>query len=531
MSKITVLYYRFYKLMVFNKFYSNESRNLKIRQIFCLVLGDVIETTFPVVIDKNMTVAHLKELIKQEIAPHYNNIPAYKFDLLKVDIPISKENLYKKIDVENINEYENENLLLNITMKEVFYEGLENNNIRIIIKPPDPEESDEGRDGLMVISPIRLKQIVECVESNKITLLRGPPSSGKTTLGQMLRDHFEALKHISIYISLAGISGGPEIYDVKLFDDYWMNEVGFSWTEISECKDIVYVFIDEIQVIYGNGAPFFWGDLKKLSSSSPDFNIPESVQKAIFNITGGHPGLYRFILTALRNQFHENGRTADMLRFLASSSLWDCILGNARAFHWICDWSITKEESEFIRRKILYYQNNVPFSADYAVSPVVKKFIKIGLFSTIGPNEQIQFTAPIMRVILSHYLFTAPLNFESLPARTFDEFLLRTIERMNPDNLRQLLGKGCDNDSYLYERSWQMEWYRTAVSVVPAGTSISADVGAVFGSVGFLDFYINGELCWGVELTREGNRLNEHAERFETNDTYADIPLKQWAIL
>ncbi|CAG8724373.1 26535_t:CDS:1, partial [Gigaspora margarita] len=65
------------------------------------------------------------------------------------------------------------------------------------------------------------------------------------------------------------------------------------------------------------------------------------------------------------------------------------------------------------------------------------------------------------------------------------------------------------------------------IAPLPAGTSISA----VFSFVRFLNFYVNGELCWGIELTREGNHLNEHAERFETNDTYVDIPLKQWAIL
>ncbi|GES76252.1 hypothetical protein GLOIN_2v1488499 [Rhizophagus clarus] len=43
-------------------------------------------------------------------------------------------------------------------------------------------------------------------------------------------------------------------------------------------------------------------------------------------------------------------------------------------------------------------------------------------------------------------------------------------------------GKG----TYLYERSWQMEWFLTVKTVVPENASISADVGASFGSVGFL---------------------------------------------
>ena len=38
-----------------------------------------------------------------------------------------------------------------------------------------------------------------------------------------------------------------------------------------------------------------------------------------------------------------------------------------------------------------------------------------------------------------------------------------------------------------------MEWYRSAMRACPRGATVSADVGAVFGAVGVLDFYVNGE--------------------------------------
>ena len=50
-------------------------------------------------------------------------------------------------------------------------------------------------------------------------------------------------------------------------------------------------------------------------------------------------------------------------------------------------------------------------------------------------------------------------------------------------------------------------------------------------SAGFLDFYINRDLCWGVELIREGDRLLKHAQRFEKGGDYENIPLKDWAII
>ncbi|CAB4410130.1 unnamed protein product [Rhizophagus irregularis] len=116
-----------------------------------------------------------------------------------------------------------------------------------------------------------------------------------------------------------------------------------------------------------------------------------------------------------------------------------------------------------------------------------------------------------------------------LTRQDFNKFLIRSIECMSKHILSESYGRGVN--SHLYEVGWQNEWYRSAVSVVPLGASISANVGYVFGSDGYLDYYINGEICWGIELTREGNHLAEHANRFYENGKYKDIPLKEWIIL
>ncbi|CAG8559314.1 4284_t:CDS:2, partial [Paraglomus occultum] len=121
-----------------------------------------------------------------------------------------------------------------------------------------------------------------------------------------------------------------------------------------------------------------------------------------------------------------------------------------------------------------------------------------------------QFAAPLVRVILGQRLFTAPATLSNLPkANDFENFLVMSICRMRPPILRESLGKERLN-SRLYERSWQMEWYRAASTVVPAMATISPDVGPIFGSTGFLDFYVNSGLDGG---------------------TYEEIPLKHWAII
>ena len=59
-----------------------------------------------------------------------------------------------------------------------------------------------------------------------------------------------------------------------------------------------------------------------------------------------------------------------------------------------------------------------------------------------------------------------------------------------------------------------MEWFRT-----------------VFGVTGFLDFYVNNNLEWGVELLRGGDRMKEHVDHFADREGYEDIPFKRWVIM
>ncbi|CAG8453033.1 4396_t:CDS:1, partial [Paraglomus occultum] len=452
-----------------------------------------------------------------------------------------------------------------------------------------PPESDEGRDSLMVISPCRLKMIDEFMTANRFSLLRSPPYTGKTTLGVVLRDYFLALNHKAVYISLAGMAGKETRFNENLFQHYWKERVGHTWDEIIRWTEPTEIIIDEAQIIYGDCAPFFWGDLKELMStpwenitlrvlllatydpalnSQPSpvhftntlgldalritsdeferlvatfverrralgneaFGIPTPVKKAIFNLANGHADLCRFALTSMHHMFRDNDSDSavNMLRYLASSH-FRTALQCTRAFVWTQNWSPTVQESEFLSKIFLSCDSESFCNVGVDSNPVAKSFFKLGLLTTI--NHRSLFTAPIMRIVLGHCLFTVSGGSKSSPAITFDEFVMRTIERMKPSILSKSLGRGTDQESYLLERTWQMEWYRAATSAVPVNATVSPDVGGVFGSVGFLDFYVDGDLCWGVELLREGDRMKEHRKRFAQDGEYKNIPLKEWVII
>jgi hypothetical protein len=112
----------------------------------------------------------------------------------------------------------------------------------------------------------------------------------------------------------------------------------------------------------------------------------------------------------------------------------------------------------FICRDNDFYPVDVDSKLD-----IVKRFIKSGVFATNSTNGKMKFSAPITRIILSHCFFTSSLA--RSPTTNFEDFLTRTIERFSPSKLINSFGKGID--SRLFERIWQMEWYRTATTVVP----------------------------------------------------------------
>ena len=65
-----------------------------------------------------------------------------------------------------------------------------------------------------------------------------------------------------------------------------------------------------------------------------------------------------------------------------------------------------------------------------------------------------------------------------------------------------------------------------------APTKCHPDVGAIYGSAGYLDFYIDGDIQLGFELLRNGVRINGHLNRFDAdNGIYRDIPLRDYAVL
>ena len=57
----------------------------------------------------------------------------------------------------------------------------------------------------------------------------------------------------------------------------------------------------------------------------------------------------------------------------------------------------------------------------------------------------------------------------------------------------------------------------------PVTVYISPDVGADFGSHGFVDFFVDDDRKWVIELLRDGERAEDHENHFKLDGIYAKI--------
>ncbi|CAG8640461.1 10806_t:CDS:2, partial [Racocetra persica] len=246
-------------------------------------------------------------------------------------------------------------------------------------------------------------------------------------------------------------------------------------------------------------------------------------------ITAYHPGLIAFTMDEIYKRFVK--RTSelefgDIFAFLKSYEFYShlkCI----RATPQVTDMS---DEEKKIVDKVLFKKslkiqtNRIPYN-----SRIIKTNVLVDIGKTVD-HSTLNFPAPLLMVTYLQDRFGHVTRSIS-PPKTFEDFIKSVFAIMNPKILQN--SKGRSKDGRLFERVWQMEFYRASLQVLPDDIYPSVDVGKVFRSKGYVDFYINDNRNWAIELLRDGEKLDQHKERFQKAGIYVPIlkHTKRWAII
>lgn len=148
----------------------------------------------------------------------------------------------------------------------------------------------------------------------------------------------------------------------------------------------------------------------------------------------------------------------------------------------------------------------------------------------VQTTDRIEFSSPVMwRYFVK--MRVGDIERALHGPETLQEMIARVVRAINYDSIRKTLGRTLSNDIPL-ERAWQMEFFKASYRCTPSTCVTSADVGALFGSTGFIDFTVDcGDDFWGIELLREGNKLDEHIGRFAPGGPYSLLQLSDYCLV
>jgi len=139
----------------------------------------------------------------------------------------------------------------------------------------------------------------------------------------------------------------------------------------------------------------------------------------------------------------------------------------------------------------------------------------------------VEYASPLLRRIIRNSLFSSLTRPQTPPLSLYD-FMVDAIRMMNPDVFKSqfaVLRSGT-----LSEAVWSREFYRVATALLPEKCVISPEVRALSGAQiyysGSLDYYVDGELQWLIELLVGGSKLGGHVKRFEVDGIYKTLPIK-----
>ncbi|KYQ91845.1 hypothetical protein DLAC_07649 [Tieghemostelium lacteum] len=426
-------------------------------------------------------------------------------------------------------------------------------------------------------------KVLKHLDTNNVTLIRSPPFTGKTSFGQIFHEYLKKTKQ-KVYIRRVSVIW-LEYDGVENFQNSWKMYTGrtFSdWFKFAKSND-VYFILDEVQVLYDTSLAIydlFWNKIKssfhritilmlagygeKLGSqhSTPislphyedpqilflklseyhelckvytkiHFPIPEHAISVIWAESGGHIGIIFETLYRIKQKFKNSGvDEKNLVAFLRSQEFANIIM-NTRSCPIIEDSNgdalLSKEELEILDHVIDYKY----FEFKKLINPALSKLIKKGYLIKIGNKNEYKFPSPWYYKLYLHQRNTKiyepfwgriPENKEGIIL-----LLIEALKRFRLFRAAHTLSVGSNNS--ILESFWHNELFASLTTYfnIPF---ISSDVGKYFGSNGEVDFYINSDHQWAIDILRDGIQIEEHMLRFLPTGIYgAGLPIKQWIVL
>ncbi|OZJ02470.1 hypothetical protein BZG36_05138 [Bifiguratus adelaidae] len=241
-------------------------------------------------------------------------------------------------------------------------------------------------------------------------------------------------------------------------------------------------------------------------------------------MTLGHPGFVAYILYWLRRRYESRTRDGESLSYreifleVTNPDFIDN-LKTTRASKNVD--RLTREEielcDEVFRSPGGLPLHNLSAESVYSFRRLRRTFLLTETHDE-GRRRVLDFAAPILRTLFLHEKY-GRITRASFAPTDFYSFLRDAFQNMDGKILRESLGRG--TDGRVMETVWQNEFYRVATQLLSKDEVVSVNVGPVFKSEGYVDFFIGPKQKWAIELIGDGDRIQQHQARWD--DIYCDF--------
>ena len=164
------------------------------------------------------------------------------------------------------------------------------------------------------------------------------------------------------------------------------------------------------------------------------------------------------------------------------------------------------------------------------------RLVEAGILTANLETHEYEFSCPYAQRYLVNYVFEGTRS-EKRP-REIKGFIKSVIEGMSSS---QLAGTTVQSmNDFPKEAAFQQLFMASLVAHTPPSTSICPELGRRFRTPsekqsnkieGEIDFYINGDLRWGIEILIKGNRLKDHLARCSPKGKYGPLGMNDYVVL
>ena len=316
----------------------------------------------------------------------------------------------------------------------------------------------------------------------------------------------------------------------------------------------IYFGMDLMQLTPDEYDEFIAGYLN--SDKGKQVPIPIETQSFLSESTKNHVGMIKWSLYNIHKQFINNKLPPHetLFEYLNSMSYLTVMKG-VRAIPVKRSENdkdnLTIGEIEVLRSVMLYKEITV-YDEDSQFK-IVSELVRKGYIGC-QKDKRFCFASDLIRKIFIDTLIRPKAQILDITIENYSlhDAVILVVERMSKDSL--FAAAKFKNDHVLYERAYQMEFYRAFSLFVRSDKALSVDVPPPKNNMmikeeehkndnsdkeqnkeqrGYLDFYYNQSTKWAIELLREGSlhRVEEHLGRFGKNGKYKNIPKNDYIVV